>query len=115
MYKEDDEPGPVNFYGRSKQEAEDAVKEYIYDWSIVRTVLVYGKPATGKQNLLTVIKEKLQAGERYKAVDDQVRTPTYVEDLVKGIISIIERKATGIYHLSGERYINALPNGQYDC
>ncbi len=34
-------------------------------------------------------------------MNDQQRTPTYVEDLADGIISIIERKATGIYHLGG--------------
>jgi len=44
----------------------------------------------------------LEKGEEYNVVDDQVRTPTYVEDLAKGIISIIERKATGVYHLSGK-------------
>ncbi len=102
MYKEDDLPGPVNFYGKTKLEAEAAVKEYEYDWAIARTILVYGKPVTGKANLLTVVKEKLEKGEEYSVVNDQLRTPCFVEDLANGIISIIERKATGIYHLSGE-------------
>lgn len=102
MYKEEDKPNPVNFYGKTKADAEDAVKEYIYDWSIVRTVLVYGKPQAGRANLLTIVKEKLEKGETYNVVDDQVRTPTYVEDLADGIITIIEKKVKGIYHLSGE-------------
>ncbi len=102
MYNEDDLPGPVNFYGKTKWEAEAAVKEYDYDWAIVRTILVYGKPITGKANILTVVKEKLEKGEEYSVVNDQVRTPSFVEDLAAGIISVIERKATGIYHLSGE-------------
>jgi len=101
-YKEDDEPNPVNFYGKTKLEAEDAVKEYEYNWAIVRTILVYGKPFTGKGNILTVVKEKLEKGEEYKVVDDQLRTPTYVGDLAKGIVSIVEKKATGIYHISGK-------------
>jgi dTDP-4-dehydrorhamnose reductase len=101
MYKEDDKPGPVNFYGKTKLEAEEAVEEYPYDWSIVRTVLVYGKPQVGRGNLLTVVKEKLETGEGYSVFNDQSRTPTYVEDLAKGIVSIIKKKATGIYHLSG--------------
>ena len=101
MYSEEDVPDPVNFYGRSKVDAEDAVKEYPLDWSIVRTVLVYGQPATGKQNILTIVKDKLQKGETYNVVNDQVRTPTYVGDLAKGIASIIEKRAKGIYHLSG--------------
>lgn len=101
MYNEEDEPAPVNFYGKTKLEAEEAVKEYEYDWAILRTILVYGKPHSGKDNILTVVKKKLEAGEEYKVVNDQVRTPTYVEDLAKAIISVIERKATGIYHIGG--------------
>lgn len=105
MYREDDLPGPVNFYGKTKLEAEEAVKEYEFDWAIVRTILVFGKPVTGKANILTVVKEKLEKGEEYCVVDDQVRTPTYVEDLAAGILSIIERKAKGIYHVSGEEVL----------
>jgi dTDP-4-dehydrorhamnose reductase len=102
MYREVDLPGPVNYYGRTKLEAEDAVKTYSHLWTIVRTVLVYGKPLTGRGNLLTVVKDHLEKGISYKVFDDQVRTPTYVEDLADGIKSIIEKKAAGIYHISGE-------------
>ena len=102
MYKEEDETGPVNFYGKTKLEAEEAVMEYEKEWTIIRTVLVYGKPQAGRGNLLTVVKEKLEKGEEYKVFNDQVRTPTYVEDLAIGIITTIKRKATGVYHLSGE-------------
>jgi len=101
MYIEEDEPGPVNYYGRTKLEAEEAVKEYLQDWAIVRTVLVYGKNHSGHNNILKIVKEKLEKGEEYNVVDDQVRTPTYVEDLAKGIVSVIEKRATGVFHLSG--------------
>lgn len=101
MYSEDDKPGPVNFYGKTKLEAEQAVQEYEFGWAIARTVLVYGKPPPGRNNILTIIKEKLEKGEEYSVVADQVRTPTYVEDLAAGIVLIIEKKAKGIYHLSG--------------
>jgi dTDP-4-dehydrorhamnose reductase len=102
LYKEEDMVGPVNFYGKTKAEAEDAVKDYGYDWAIVRTSLVYGQPIAGRSNILTVVREKLERGEEYQVVNDQVRTPTYVEDLVGGIVAIIEKRATGIYHLSGK-------------
>jgi dTDP-4-dehydrorhamnose reductase len=100
-YTEEDQPNPVNYYGKTKWEAEQAVAEYEGDWAIVRTVLVYGKPVTGRNNILTIVKEKLEKGEEYKVVDDQVRTPTYVEDLAGGIVRIIEGRAKGVYHLSG--------------
>ncbi|HEX6170506.1 MAG TPA: SDR family oxidoreductase [Chitinophagaceae bacterium] len=102
MYSEDDTPRPVNYYGRTKLEAEEAVKEYEDGWAIVRTVLVYGKNHSGHNNILKIVKEKLEKGEEYNVVDDQVRTPTYVGDLAKGIVSIIEKKATGVFHLSGK-------------
>ncbi len=101
LYKEGDMANPINFYGKTKAEAEDAVQEYEYDWAIARTSLVYGKPLEGRSNILSVVKEKLESGEEYKVVNDQVRTPTYVEDLASGIVSIIEKKATGVYHLAG--------------
>jgi dTDP-4-dehydrorhamnose reductase len=105
MYRETDEVSPVNFYGKTKLEAEDAVKEYEHTWSIVRTVLVYGKPVAGGSNILSIVQQKLQNGEEYKVVDDQVRTPTYVGDLAAGIVAVIEKKAKGIYHLSGKEVL----------
>ena len=102
MYNEEDPPRPVNYYGRTKLEAEEAVKEYEHAWAIVRTVLVYGKNHSGHNNILKIVKEKLEKGEEYNVVDDQVRTPTYVGDLAKGIVCIIEKKATGVFHLSGK-------------
>lgn len=101
-YDEHDRRDPVNYYGKTKQEAEEAVEEYGHDWAIVRTVLVYGQPVSGRSNILTIVKEKLEKEETYSVVDDQVRTPTYVEDLAAGIVAILEQKAKGIFHLSGQ-------------
>ncbi len=102
MYSEDDKPDPVNYYGKTKLAAEEAVMELIDDWSIVRTVLVYGKPLSGGQNILTTIKDKLDKGEEYKLVTDQVRTPTYVNDLANAIAVIASKQLHGIYHVSGK-------------
>jgi len=99
MYREEDLPNPVNYYGKTKWEAEEAVRDYPYDWAIVRTVLVYGS-TTGK-NLLNIVKEKLEKREEYAVVDDQLRTPTYIEDLSAAILTIIEKKALGVFHISG--------------
>lgn len=102
MYSEEDAAHPVNYYGKTKLEAEEAVMEYPLSWAIVRTVLVYGQPHTERGNLLTVVREKLEKGEYYQVFNDQVRTPTYVGDLAKGIEQIMEKRATGVWHLSGE-------------
>ena len=72
-------------------------------WAIVRTCLVYGNSASGtRQNIISWVYSQLQKGEAIKVVDDQVRTPTFVEDLANGIVRIIESRSTGIFHISGE-------------
>ncbi|MGZ8538619.1 MAG: SDR family oxidoreductase [Flavisolibacter sp.] len=100
--EESDDTYPVNYYGETKLLAEGEVKKYEFDWAIVRTVLVYGKPLKNRQNLLTNTAAALQKGEALKIFDDQVKTPTYVGDLVSGIVSIVKKKAKGVYHLSGK-------------
>jgi dTDP-4-dehydrorhamnose reductase len=103
FYKEEDPTGtPVNYYGATKLLAEEAVKDYPFSWSIIRTVLVYGKPGEGRQNILTVVADKLKNGEGYNVFNDQVRTPTYVEDLAGAITKIIELKKEGLFHISGK-------------
>lgn len=103
MYTESDNPNPVNYYGHTKVEAEKLVLAYRGLHSIARTVLVYGKPLSGRDNILSIVQKKLLAGENYKVVNDQLRTPTYVDDLATGILLMLEKKATGIFHLSGEQ------------
>ena len=105
MYIEEDIPNPVNYYGRTKLLSENAVQAYEYDWSIVRTVLVYGAPQSGRDNILTLVAKSLKEGKMSRIVNDQVRTPTYVEDLAGAINTIIAKKATGIYHISGNEVL----------
>ncbi len=63
--------------------------------------MVYGNPQGGRQNILTTVAQALKRGEPYKVFTDQVRTPTYVEDLVSAIKTIIDKRAAGVYHISG--------------
>ncbi len=102
-YKESDIPAPINYYGCSKRVAEKAVMESGLDWSIARTVLVYGKTdSVARTTIISWAAEKLKKGEKIKVVCDQFRTPTYAGDLAKGLRLIAEKKATGIFHLSGK-------------
>jgi dTDP-4-dehydrorhamnose reductase len=102
-YKEDDEAAPVNYYGGTKLVAEKAVMESGLDWAIARTILVYGvAPTTGRTNIVSWVKQNLEAKTPIKMVTDHFRTPTFVHDLARGIVLMIEKNAKGIYHLSGD-------------
>ena len=102
-YKEDDDLKPVNWYGFTKVQAESLIETCDMPWAIVRTCLVYGNALSGtRSNIITWVKNNVENNKNIKVVDDQIRTPTYVEDLAKGILLIAEKKATGIFHISGE-------------
>lgn len=102
-YSEDDDLKPVSYYGFTKMQAEALVQTGDMPWSIVRTCLVYGNVLQGtRSNIISWVRDSLQQGKRIRVVSDQYRTPTYVEDLAKGISLIIDRKAEGIFHISGK-------------
>ncbi len=104
-YREDDETRPVNFYGQSKLDGEVIVKE-MKNWAIVRTILVYGNILTGtRSNVVTWVKENLENGKPIKVVSDQIRTPTYVEDLSRAILLVVEQNAKGLYHIGGNEVL----------
>ena len=106
LYREDDDLRPVNFYGFTKMQAEAIMHTSEIPWAIVRTCLVYGNPLQGtRSNIVNWVRESLQEGEPIKVVSDQMRTPTYVGDLAHGLVEMIKRKATGIYHLSGKEQL----------
>ncbi|OQP59202.1 NAD(P)-dependent oxidoreductase [Niastella vici] len=105
-YAEEDETKPISLYGFSKLQGESMVQTSTIPFAIVRTCLVYGNLLKGtRSNIVSWVKESLQQGKTIQVVSDQVRTPTYVEDLAKGIALIIEKKATGIYHISGKDWL----------
>jgi dTDP-4-dehydrorhamnose reductase len=108
-YGENDHPNPVSAYGWSKLQGEYITSSLKVPWVIVRTILVYGiTPAMNRGNLVTWVRDSLINNKPIRVVDDQFRMPTLVDDLAVGIIRIIERNKTGIYHLSGPEMTSVL-------
>ena len=101
-YKEDDLASPINYYGFTKMTAENLLQGIGADYCIIRTILLYGKVASSnRSNFIHWVKENLESNTPIKVVNDQVRTPTYIPDLVNGIMLALEMDARGIYHISG--------------
>ncbi|MFT5142898.1 MAG: dTDP-4-dehydrorhamnose reductase [Rhodothermales bacterium] len=109
-YKENARPKPLSFYGKSKLAGENAARAAgLEQWSIVRTVLVYGDghPGTRSDFVRWVIGE-LSAGRRIRVVSDQTRTPTFVPDLANGIERLVRFGKRGTYNISGREHISIL-------
>ena len=102
MYKESDEPKPINYYGLTKLEAEKIVTSSNLEWCITRPSVIYGAtPAAGKDNFALWVLNKLKNREHMRIITDQWVSPTLNTNLAEMILEIIERKLTGTYHLAG--------------
>ena len=99
LYTINDEPRPVNNYGQTKLDGEQAVMNANPHHYIVRTSWVYG---IGKENFLSIIHRNLQTGKHGKVVSDCWASATYVEDLVARTREIMAQKRFGIYHVVNE-------------
>ena len=107
MYTEDDKPNPLSFYGNSKYLAEQYIIQNSHNYSIVRTVLVYGIVADmSRTNIVLWAKGALEKQQEIKVVNDQFRTPTLAEDLAMGCYLIAQQKANGIFHIAGKDYMS---------
>ncbi len=106
---ENEVPNPLSYYAESKLAAEKIVQASSLHWAIARTVLVYGiVDNMSRSNIVLWVKESLEQGKTINVVDDQFRTPTLAEDLADGCILIAEKKAQGIYNISGKDFLNIL-------
>ncbi len=100
---------PLSYYGESKLAAEQAVETSRLHWAIARTVLVYGiVDNMSRSNIVLWVKQNLEQGKNINVVDDQFRTPTLAEDLADGCILIAEKKAQGIFNISGSDFLSIL-------
>jgi dTDP-4-dehydrorhamnose reductase len=99
-YREDAKPNPINVYGRSKLQAEQQIAAVQPDALIVRVVWVYGAEAQGK-NFAYQVRRAMEQGKVLRVPSDQRGNPTYAGDIARWLVTLLERRATGIWHLAG--------------
>lgn len=90
---------PLNVYGLTKYEGEQAVEKYLDKYYIVRIAWVFG--VNGKN----FIKTMLNLGKTHDTltvVNDQVGTPTYTYDLSRLVVDMLEKEEYGKYHVTNE-------------
>ncbi len=106
-YREEDEPKPANHYGELKHEAEEAIRQEVSSHLIVRTTNVFGwDPMTRTPNYIMNLYRTIREERTFWAPSFLWGTPTYVGDLVEGILELVDRGATGTYHVVGKSFVN---------
>ncbi len=107
FYKETDEPNPLSYYGLSKLKSEEVIVNSTLNFTILRTILVYGKVFDmSRSNIVLWVKEMLERNKEITIVDDQYRAPTYVEDLALACKISMDKKVKGIYNVSSNKLLS---------
>jgi len=102
-YKEDDIANPLSYYGKSKHESELVLNESKANWTILRTIILYGTADNLKRNNIVLWGRKaLKDGQSLNIIDDQFRSPTLAEDLAQACRLAFEKNAFGIFNASGK-------------
>jgi len=106
-YKETDTPNPISYYGLSKLKSEQVLTSSNINFTILRTILVYGKVFDmSRSNIVLWVKQMLEEEKEITIVDDQYRTPTYVLDLAMACKISMDKKATGVFNISSSKLMS---------
>jgi dTDP-4-dehydrorhamnose reductase len=101
LYDEKDAPSPINRYGMSKLDGEKRVKEETDDFLILRLSWVFGE---GNQNFIRKLLGWAQGSEYLRIVCDEFSVPTYTHTVADITLRAMEKRLTGLYHLTNTGY-----------
>lgn len=90
---------PLNVYGQSKLDGEQAVANMVEKFFIVRIAWAFG--LNGKNFIRTMLNIG-KDHDKVQVVSDQIGTPTYTYDLARLLVDMIESEKYGYYHATNE-------------
>ena len=100
-FKETDEPNPVGYYGLTKHEGEEVIKQLLDKWFIVRISWVFG---INGNNFIKTMLRLAESKNELNVVGDQIGSPAYTVDVARLLIDIIQSDKYGIYHATNEGF-----------
>ena len=103
-YTELDQPNPINYYGKTKLQAEQITLNTSPKNVVLRTAVIYGWHE--KSRFTNWIIQTLKENHVVDPFTDQYNTPTLVDDLVKSLLNIFEKNISGIFHATGKSCLN---------
>jgi len=102
-YPEDQPPEPLNTYGKTKLEGEQAIQNRGGDYLIIRVAWLCGQYG---QNFVTKMLDLAQKNKTLQVVDDQWGSPTFTRNVVENTVALINNEVQGILHINSQGLIN---------
>jgi dTDP-4-dehydrorhamnose reductase len=104
-YTEEDTPNPINWYGYTKWKGEEMVIQSGASYCIARLSYPYRSSFEKKKDFVRAIEGRLREQQPVVAVTDHLFTPTFIDDFVQAIDTIIQSNLQGIYHTVGNQFL----------
>ncbi len=104
-YTEESIPTPINWYGQTKLQGEEVVRASGIPYLILRLAYPYRKPFPLKKDFVQEILSRLREGQTVSAITDHIMTPTFVDDIAYAFDALLQKGATGMYHIVGSQYV----------
>ena len=98
-YAEEDEPAPLNVYGRTKAEGERAALAGNPDTAVVRVSLVLGWPVAGGNSFYVPLQRQLARGEEVAVTPEEIRTPVDAGTLAEAVLELAGGGHRGALHI----------------
>ena len=105
-YKENDMKKPINYYGKTKLEADNLLMGSNSNYLIIRPNVLYSSNISKNNHFLSWVVNSLKEKTEISVVNDQISNPVYVSDLVEVIASCLLVDYNGVYHFGSEDVIS---------
>jgi dTDP-4-dehydrorhamnose reductase len=108
-YEEADTPNPIQYYGKTKLEAEKIVSN-LPSFAIARPSVIFGwtpvhqageSGSSKPMNFAMFVLDRLKRHENVKAIRDQYASPTFVDNLAEALLGLAKTREIGIFHTAG--------------
>lgn len=93
--------GAANWYGNTKLAGERAVTAAGGDFASARIMMPYRRPPASRLDLPQLIRNRLSQGQTFSAATDQLVAPTFLDDIIDALVTLLFVPGQGIYHLAG--------------
>jgi dTDP-4-dehydrorhamnose reductase len=103
---EDDPPGPLGVYGRSKLAGEEAVLSACPGAAVARVALVLGRGHGARATSSESVAQALIGGRTTRLFTDEFRTPVDPESVADAVARLLDGQAEGRFHLGGPERIS---------
>ncbi len=112
-YQEDDAVNPIDWYGMTKYLGEKLSRELLPRSVIARISYPFGVSPSPKKDFVRKMADFLKEKGALTLISDQIVTPTYIDDIVKGVDFILSKSIhSETLHLVGSSSLTPYEIGE---